>query len=398
MPKRETASLVVVGAVVGVAISLVAAFAALSGDHRAASAELAGSAISRDAASGPTRRAASDSYASAASLLASAMASSLPGVASPYYQPPPAPDPEAPARFILEGPDAPDPFMLYEGGRYYLYTSEGSLAHMNVPVWTTKTIGQWGAVSDAMPDLPAWAVPGFTWAPDVVRVVGGWALYFTSVVKGFSPSMECIGAAFGRSPIGPFVPESKPFICQSDQRGSIDPRSFVDANGNVWLYWKSDNNADPNSYWPGPSRITKIWAARLGPRGRHLISTPVEVFRPDEPWQGTIVEAPQMVLVQGRYWLFFSANWFNQPAYGIGVASCAGPTGPCDDPSPAPWLGSNAQGAGPGEPSVFRGPTGMWLLYTPWASNDPRPTPNRPVAMVRIGFGPGGPYLASNTG
>ncbi|MHB1890362.1 MAG: glycoside hydrolase family 43 protein [Acidimicrobiales bacterium] len=332
---------------------------------------------------------------SGADLIGSAMAASLPGVASPYYQPAPSHHPGSPARFILTGPDAPDPFMFRSGGTYYLYTSQGSLTGVNVPVWASTTVGSWGPVHDALPRLPSWAVPGFTWAPDVVKVLGGYALYFTSVVKGVSPSMECIGAAFGARPLGPFTPLPSPFICQPDERGSIDPRSFVDAGGALWLYWKSDNNADPTSYWPGPSRITKIWAQRLGPHGRHLLGEPHQVFRPDQAWQGTIVEAPQMVLVQGRYWLFFSANWFNQPAYGIGVASCAGPIGPCENTSSAPWLGSNAQGAGPGEPSVFRVARGVWLLYTPWASNDPRPTPPRPVAMVRIGFGPSGPYLAS---
>ena len=68
---------------------------------------------------------------------------------------------------------------------------------------------------------------------------------------------------------------------------------------------------------------------------------------PDEPWQGTIVEAPDMVEVNGVYWLAYAANWFNQPAYGIGVAWCAGPSGPCADvlgPPPAqlqrPGVGS----------------------------------------------------------
>ena len=59
------------------------------------------------------------------------------------------------------------------------------------------------------------------------------------------------------------------------------------------------------------------------------------------------MEAPQLVLVRGTYYLFYSGGWFNQPAYSIGAARCAGPLGPCADTAAAPLLASNVQGAGP---------------------------------------------------
>ncbi len=115
---------------------------------------------------------------------------------------------------------------------------------------------------------------------------------------------------------------------------------------------------------------------------------------PDEAWQGTIVEAPDMVEVNGAYWLLYSANWFNQPAYGIGMAFCAGPAGPCADPYDKPLLGSNLQGFGPGEASFFRNDSGIWMLYTPVQLTTMFPV--RPVYITRVGFAPGtGPYLAS---
>ena len=77
--------------------------------------------------------------------------------------------------------------------------------------------------------------------------------------------------------------------------------------------------------------------------------------------------------------MFYSGGWFNSPSYAIGAALCAGPVGPCRPTSSHPLLSSNSQGFGPGEPSVFEDSSGIWMLYNPWASNDPRPTPNRPV-------------------
>ncbi len=109
---------------------------------------------------------------------------------------------------------------------------------------------------------------------------------------------------------------------------------------------------------------------------------------PDEPWQGTIVEAPDMVEVNGAYWLLYSGNWFNQPAYGIGVAWCAGPSGPCADTSDQPLLGSNAPGTGAGRGVVLPAtPAGVWMLYTPVRLTTTC-RPSRPVDITRIGFAP----------
>jgi hypothetical protein len=116
---------------------------------------------------------------------------------------------------------------------------------------------------------------------------------------------------------------------------------------------------------------------------------------PDEGWQGTIVEAPDMVEVNGNYWVFYSGNWFDQPAYAIGAARCVGPQGPCLDVSPLPLLGSNGQGQGPGEASVFADSSGVWMLYSPWRSQAPHPDFLRPVYMTRLGFTPTSTYLAA---
>ena len=116
---------------------------------------------------------------------------------------------------------------------------------------------------------------------------------------------------------------------------------------------------------------------------------------PDRPWQGTIVEAPDMVLVGGAYWLVYSANWYNSPDYAIGAARCAGPAGPCADTGPTPLLASNFQGLGPGEASVFHDAAGIWMLYSPRRSLAPKPdVPPRPVFITRLGFTTQGPYLA----
>ncbi|HVA07474.1 MAG TPA: glycoside hydrolase family 43 protein [Acidimicrobiales bacterium] len=323
--------------------------------------------------------------------LGQAAADAALGLRTPYYEPPTAPNPDAPGTTIVSGADQPDPFMLVVGGRHYLFTSQNRVT-ANIPVRSGLKVGKWGLMSDALHHLPPWAQPGYTWAPDVHRFGDHYVLYFTaSTVPTADASMQCIGDAYSTQPQGPYLANPNPFTCQRDQGGSIDPRTFVDSNGTTYLIWKSDNNAAP------PFGATSIYSQPLSADGLHLLGQPTRIFAPDETWQGSIVEAPDLVLVRGAYYLFYSGNWFNEPGYAIGAAVCRGPLGPCADRSSAPLLASNAQGAGPGEESVFTDAKGVWLLYTPFRSTLPLPGPPRPVAMARLGFGPAGPYLAEPT-
>jgi hypothetical protein len=301
--------------------------------------------------------------------------------------------PPGPAQFLTDGrSDDTDPFILHVGSKYYLYTSEGA-TRRNVSVRIGTSLTAWGPAFEAMPVLPPWADPGATWAPDVRKVKGGWALYFSALVHNIDPAEHCVGAAFGPSPVGPFVADDQPMVCQLDHRGTIDPRTFVDADGQLILDFKSEDNANPGAPGPDQNGRTTIWAQRLTPDGRQLVGPRVPLLSPTQSWEGTIVESPQMVKLAGNYWLFFSGGWFNTPGYGIGDAICKGPFGPCTDLSPAPLLGSNPQGTGPGESSVYVDDGQAYLLYNPWHANDPNPTPPRPVAMAPIAFGTNGPYL-----
>ena len=120
--------------------------------------------------------------------------------------------------------------MFQQGGRYYLFTSQDEVPQ-NVPVRSGTTIGQWGDPSDALPDPPAWAMPGVMWAPDVAQFGRHFLLYFTAELRGVSPSTMCIGDAISTAVAGPYLAAPVPFICQVSLGGSIDPRVFDDADG-----------------------------------------------------------------------------------------------------------------------------------------------------------------------
>jgi len=64
-----------------------------------------------------------------------------------------------------------------------------------------------------------------------------------------------------------------------------------------------------------------------------------------------------------------------------------------------PWLASNTQGKGPGEPSFFQDTSGQWwMAYSPWAwgaGGTADGIPAIPVALTRVTFTPLGPRVSA---
>jgi beta-xylosidase len=298
----------------------------------------------------------------------------------------------APAVDVTPGMDIPDPFVVPLGGVYFMFASQETFYGPNVPIMVSDSLTSWsGPNLDALPVLPTWAGPGFTWSPDVRYVDGRWVMWFNAALASASfGGTKCIGVATSTSVIGPYVSKAPdPLVCQRDHLGSIDPRSFIDQRGHLWLLWKSDDNADLSA-----STHSTIYAQRLSANGLHLVGQPTALLTADQTWEGRIVEAPDMVEAGGHDWLFFSGNWFNQPSYAIGLAECAGPAGPCVPSSAGPWLASNGEGDGPGEESLFSDGKRWWMLYAPFSVNFQTATP-RPAVLARVDFGPHGPEVVA---
>ena len=332
-------------------------------------------------------------------------AASDPATTAPAPRPS-EPDPAAltPPRADISAPgwlpvapdeDMPNPMVLWDDAtdHYILFATQNDFFGdlLNVPWRASRDLVTWHHPGDALPDLPPWAGEGATWAPDVMEVDGGWVLYFTArtLDSGGREGIKCIGHAVADTLTGPYRAFDEPIVCQVDRGGSIDPRTFIDDDGSRWLLWKSDDNSDLRR-----RDLTAIYVQRLSDDGTRLLDAPTVLFEAAYGWEGHIVEAPDLVRgPDGRLWLFYSGGWFNQPSYGIGVAECLTIAGPCERLGAGPWLGSNAQGRGPGEASLFEDTDGsLWLAYSPWAQDGPRSTP-RPLAVARVGFDATGPYL-----
>jgi beta-xylosidase len=275
---------------------------------------------------------------------------------------PPSTVPASPSRPLAPEPpsdrrDAPDPFILADGGGYVLYSTQ--VGFLNVPVATSPDLRHWSPPRDALPRLPAWAAWGHTWAPGLVRLDGRYLLYFAA--RHQPSGRQCIGVATSATATGPFVPRATvPLVCQTHLGGSIDPHPFVDTDGTAHLLWKADGNAI--------SQPSTLFAQRLAPDGVTLSGQPVGLLTSHTAWEQPLIENPALVATGASYLLLYSGGWWESAGYAIGYATCASPLGPCAKATiDRPLLASTGNQAGPGGACVITGPAGdHWLAYHAW--------------------------------
>ncbi|HEU5270579.1 MAG TPA: glycoside hydrolase family 43 protein, partial [Jatrophihabitans sp.] len=180
--------------------------------------------------------------------------------------------------------DFPDPAVLRAGGTYHAYGTQSGDA--NVQTLTSTDLVHWQAGKDALPQLGRWATAGSTWAPAVIALGGRYAMYYVAHDTG--SAKQCIGRATASDPAGPFSDTAgRPLVCQAGLGGSIDPDPVRAGDGSLYLYWKNDGNCC--------GQPVHLWGQRLSPDGSKLVGTPDALLGNDKPWQGSLVEAPEMV-------------------------------------------------------------------------------------------------------
>ncbi len=248
--------------------------------------------------------------------------------------------------------DFPDPAVLRVGSQYYAYATQGGGS--NVQVLTSSDLTNWSPAPDALPQLGSWASGGKTWAPEVLAVGDTYVLFYTE--QDQKSGKQCIGRAQSDKPGGPFVDDRRaPLVCQVELGGSIDANPIRAADGALYLYWKNDGNCC--------GQPVRLWAQRLSPDAASLLGSPVALLTNTKSWQGNLIEAPEMVTHEGRYFLFYSANDYGSDKYAVGYASCQGPTGPCTDRSATPLLSSAPAAAGPGHCFVLDLADGSTVMF-----------------------------------
>lgn len=256
--------------------------------------------------------------------------------------------------------DFPDPGVIYVDGVFYAYATNG--AGKNIQAAKSTDLVRWELLPDAMPALPKWAQfgGGFVWAPEVIKVGDRYNMYYTA--RDRKADKQCVGVATSDRPDGRFKDtRDAALVCQVDEGGTIDPDPFRDGD-KLYLYFKNDGNCC--------GMTTYLYGQELAPDGLSVVGQPARLASNDKAWEGRVVEAPEMLKRDGKYYLFYSANNYAGIEYAVGYATCQSPTGPCEDAPENPVLKSDLKAKppviGPGHQYIvdFKGKT--WILYHAW--------------------------------
>ena len=137
----------------------------------------------------------------------------------------------------------------------------------------------WEPGEDALPQLGIWALPGKTWAPEVIEVMDGYVLFYTAADQ--TSGRQCIGRAVAAEPAGPFVDDSKGSVRMPAGTGrSIAPNPVRTPDGSLYLYWKSDGNCC--------GEPVDIWGQELDARAAALVGRPVAMLSNTQAWEGDL--------------------------------------------------------------------------------------------------------------
>lgn len=259
--------------------------------------------------------------------------------------------------------DAADPDVTWDGSQYVLHTT--NTAYGNVPTWTSTDLNNWTFVGDALPKLPTWAEPGWTWAPTSIRRADGkWFLYFSASVRGRKTvnnmPLKCIGVASAPNAAGPFTVvkerDAAPLLCQPQVGGDIDPAAYRNAaNGLNYLATKTDGNSSSLPTSIQNRRLDpSLWSFAPGMGPSTLLRSTIGT------WEAQVVEGPDLLSAGGKLHLVYSGGDFAKSTYGEGQALCASTSATCV--RNGRLLDNPAYGSGAGGASGFASKTGAPLL------------------------------------
>ncbi|KAJ5280130.1 Glycoside hydrolase family 43 [Penicillium angulare] len=234
--------------------------------------------------------------------------------------------------------DFPDPGLIQHNGTWYAFGTnpkKNDPDTIHVPVATSTNFVNWTLHEDydAMPTMGKWQKKVNTWAPDLIqRNDGKFVLYYAGESKNFTPH-HCIGAAVSEAtdPMGPYTPLNESLACPHKYGGAIDPSPFKDKDGKLYIVYKGDGNSVGSGGYCGnskkPRKPVPIFLQELQSDGITTTGDAVIVLDINDT-DGPLVEAPNLIHINGTYFLFFSSHCFTSLGYNVKYAHSRSIKGP----------------------------------------------------------------------
>lgn len=278
--------------------------------------------------------------------------------------------------------DIGDPHIIREGEEYFAFATGGPLGFS---VWRSSDLATF--TKEKALKKAAW-VSGDYWAPEVYKVGDKFVMFFTGRWK--ETGTLRLGVAMADAPQGPY----------EDAIGSplfdfgyavIDGTLFWGEDGKPYMIYSRDCSENTVA----GRRESHLYAIELASDLLSVVGEPVLVAKPDCDWEllsddPRWNEGPYVVTHDGRYYLYYSANFYAQKEYTVGVAVADHPLGPYTKQANNPILNyierdGEVLVSGPGHNSFFT--VGDELFTSYHTHTYPvAPSGNRQIAIDRAGF------------
>lgn len=236
-----------------------------------------------------------------------------------------------------------DPTVFEENGTYFLTGTRGGEPRGFALLESTDLVNWRHVAPDSMIlqcGDSTFGTKGF-WAPQIIKEGSEYWLTYTADEQTSFAKADSINGRFTQDEIAPIDGSEK----------NIDSFLFKDDDGKWYLYHVRFNNGN------------FLWVAEFDPETGHIVdSTLRNCFRNDQPWEDTgayesapIMEGPTVVKLDGKYYLFYSANHFMSPDYAVGYAVADSPLGPWEKNSANPIIHRSIVGEnGSGHGDIFK--------------------------------------------
>lgn len=252
-----------------------------------------------------------------------------------------------------------DPTIVVNGDSYYLTGTKG-----------TREGPEGFAILESK-DLKTWAPPAGTgdsahmiltkgdqtygthgfWAPQLFQEDDAYYLTYTANEQTVLARSSSLLGPYRQAEIAPIDGTEK----------NIDSFIFKDDDGKYYLYHV---RFDKGNY---------LWVAEFDlKKGKIKPETLTKCFGQTEPWEATpayksvpIMEGPTVIRLKNKYYLFYSANHFENIDYSVGYAVSDSPLGPWVKQKDSPILHRSIVGEnGSGHGDLFEGLDGqLYYVY-----------------------------------
>ena len=209
---------------------------------------------------------------------------------------------------------AADPMIIEHDGTYYLY----STGNKTLSVRTSKNLLSWTSQSEPIFSVTdtTWAVK-YLWAPEVHEYNGKFYLFYCAKDKD---DIFHVDIAVCDTPNGKFKPlQDKPLL--APDYSVIDVSFFEDDDGRTYLFYSKDCSTNKID----GKRVSQSYGIEVSNDLMTLIGEPVLCATPTYKWElksGNTLwnEGPVVFKRDGRYYLLYSANYYQSEHYSVGYA------------------------------------------------------------------------------